>query len=60
MASDIPARRPSPGSSAQTTGPEFVALQQQVRAALTHEPRKEPDPTRRSRRLPCDGCTAHA
>ncbi|MEU9919476.1 hypothetical protein [Streptomyces sp. NPDC051001] len=40
-------------------GPEFAALQQQLRAALTRAPHKEPD-LARCWRLPSDGCTAHA
>ncbi|MEU5894478.1 hypothetical protein ABZ835_48110 [Streptomyces sp. NPDC047461] len=51
---------PEPGIVCPDDGPEFAALQQQVRAALTHEPRKQPVLARLSRRLPCDGCTAHA
>jgi hypothetical protein len=49
---------PEPGIVCRTTA--RPALQQQVWTALTYEPRKEPDLARRSRRLPCDGCTAHA
>ncbi|GAA0680196.1 hypothetical protein GCM10009536_08260 [Streptomyces thermocarboxydus] len=39
-------------------GPEFTALEEQVRAALEDEPRKEPDLALRTRRSPCDGCAA--
>ncbi|MGW5463724.1 hypothetical protein [Streptomyces sp. NPDC003996] len=39
-------------------GPEFTALEEQVRAALEEEPRKEPDLARRTRRSPCDACAA--
>ncbi|MEU8952033.1 phosphoadenosine phosphosulfate reductase [Streptomyces sp. NPDC048489] len=48
---------PDPGVICADDGPDFTALQQQVRAALQVEPRKEPDFARRNRRLPCDGCT---
>ncbi|MGW0314083.1 phosphoadenosine phosphosulfate reductase [Streptomyces flavidovirens] len=49
---------PAPGVVCPDDGPEFAALQVQVRAALKKEPRKEPDLARRDRRTPCDGCAA--
>jgi hypothetical protein len=49
---------PNPGVLCSDDGPEFTALEEQVRAALKMEPRKEPDLARRERRLPCDGCAS--
>ncbi|MFJ3310872.1 phosphoadenosine phosphosulfate reductase [Streptomyces sp. NPDC086549] len=49
---------PHPGIVCPDDGPEFTALQQQVRAALEKDPRKEPDLARRDARVPCDGCAA--
>ncbi|MGW2563413.1 phosphoadenosine phosphosulfate reductase [Streptomyces sp. NPDC001514] len=52
---------PDPGVVCPDDGPEFTALEEQVRAALEKEPRKEPDLARRARRTrrsPCDGCAA--
>ncbi|MGW5657223.1 phosphoadenosine phosphosulfate reductase [Streptomyces humi] len=49
---------PDPGVVCPDDGPEFAALQGQVRAALALEPRKRPDLARRSSRPLCDGCTA--
>ncbi|WP_369253783.1 hypothetical protein [Streptomyces sp. R35] len=52
---------PDPGVVCPDNGPEFIALEEQVRAALQLEPRKEPDlarTARRGRRSPCDGCAA--
>jgi 3'-phosphoadenosine 5'-phosphosulfate sulfotransferase (PAPS reductase)/FAD synthetase len=49
---------PDPGVVCPDDGPEFAALQDQVRAALTMEPRKEPELARDSGRRPmCDGCS---
>ncbi|MGW3135034.1 hypothetical protein [Streptomyces sp. NPDC001139] len=45
---------PDLGAVCPDDGPEFTALEEQVRAALD----KEPDLARRSRRSPCDGCAA--
>ncbi|WP_229848963.1 phosphoadenosine phosphosulfate reductase [Streptomyces melanogenes] len=50
---------PEPGVICRDDGPEFTALQEQVRAALKQRPRKEPQLARRSGRAQCDGCTAH-
>ncbi|GAB2765749.1 phosphoadenosine phosphosulfate reductase [Streptomyces bullii] len=49
---------PDPGVVCSDDGPEFTALEEQVRAAMEEEPRKEPDLARRARRSPCDGCAA--
>ncbi|MGV9529895.1 hypothetical protein ACWDRM_22065 [Streptomyces cellulosae] len=49
---------PDPSVVCSDDGPEFTALEEQVRAALEEEPRKEPDLARRTRRSPCDGCAA--
>lgn len=49
---------PDPGIVCPDDGQEFTALQEQVRAALEKEPRKEPDLARRDGRTPCDGCAA--
>ncbi|MFJ6636766.1 hypothetical protein ACIQMR_36200 [Streptomyces sp. NPDC091376] len=46
---------PDPGVVCPDDGPEFTALQHQVRAALKKEPRKRPDLARRNRRALCDG-----
>jgi len=47
-----------PGVVCPDDGPEFTALQNQVRAALTMEPRKKPELARDSGRRPmCDGCS---
>ncbi|MFJ7041444.1 hypothetical protein PS783_37090 (plasmid) [Streptomyces enissocaesilis] len=48
---------PDPGVVCPDDGPEFSALQDQVRQALTHEPRKKPELARRSGRALCNGCT---
>ncbi|WSB89054.1 hypothetical protein OG805_33865 [Streptomyces cellulosae] len=45
---------PDPGVVCSDDGPEFIAFEEQVRAALEEEPRKEPDLARRTRRSPCD------
>ncbi|MFG3065464.1 hypothetical protein ACGFYM_44150 [Streptomyces sp. NPDC048231] len=50
---------PSPGVICPDDGPEFTALEEQVRAALQRKPRKEPDLARRDRRVLCEGCAAH-
>ncbi|WP_233415873.1 phosphoadenosine phosphosulfate reductase [Streptomyces sp. N35] len=48
---------PAPGVVCADDGPEFTALEEQVRAALSYEPRKEPDLARgRGSRPLCDGC----
>lgn len=49
---------PDPGIVCPDDGPEFIALEKQVRAALLIPPRKEPDLARNNRRTLCDGCTA--
>lgn len=49
---------PDPGVVCSDDGPEFTALEEQVRAALEEKPRKKPDLARRTRRSPCDGCAA--
>ncbi|MFJ9909727.1 hypothetical protein ACIRVK_44235 [Streptomyces sp. NPDC101152] len=47
-----------PGVVCPDDGPEFAALENQVRAALKQEPRKKPELARDSGRRPvCDGCT---
>jgi hypothetical protein len=47
-----------PGVVCPNDGPEFTALQLQVRAALTMKPRKEPELAHDSGRRPmCDGCS---
>ncbi|MEU0949846.1 phosphoadenosine phosphosulfate reductase [Streptomyces canus] len=51
---------PDPGVVCPDDGPEFTALEDQVRAALKKEPRKEPELARGSGRALCDGCTAHS
>ncbi|WP_259446188.1 phosphoadenosine phosphosulfate reductase [Streptomyces geysiriensis] len=48
---------PDPGIVCPDDGPEFTALQDQVRQALTHEPRKKPELARRPGRALCNGCT---
>ncbi|MFG2691623.1 hypothetical protein ACGFWG_36610 [Streptomyces sp. NPDC048405] len=50
---------PDPGVVCPDDGPEFTALQEQVRQTLKREPRKKPELARRARRALCDGCTAH-
>ncbi|WP_344076176.1 phosphoadenosine phosphosulfate reductase [Streptomyces crystallinus] len=50
---------PDPGVICPDDGPEFIALEVQIRAALKQKPRKEPRLARRNGRTPCDGCTAH-
>ncbi|MFJ1839971.1 phosphoadenosine phosphosulfate reductase [Streptomyces sp. NPDC088175] len=47
---------PDPGVVCADDGPEFAALQHQVRAALKKAPRKEPELARHGGRAPCDGC----
>ncbi|MFF2386987.1 phosphoadenosine phosphosulfate reductase [Streptomyces sp. NPDC058108] len=49
---------PDPGIICPDDGPDFTALQQQVRAALEVEPRKTPDLARNSGRALCNGCTS--
>ncbi|MEV5400791.1 hypothetical protein [Streptomyces sp. NPDC057413] len=49
---------PDPGVVCSDDGPEFTVLEEQVRASLEEEPRKEPDLALRTRRSPCDGCAA--
>ncbi|WP_202919855.1 hypothetical protein [Streptomyces adustus] len=49
---------PDPGVVCPDDGPEFTALEEQVRAALEEKPRKKPDLARRTRRSPCDGYAA--
>ncbi|MFD7283480.1 hypothetical protein ACFV80_42460 [Streptomyces sp. NPDC059862] len=51
--------RRDPGVVCADDGPEFIALQEQVRAALRKTPRKDPELARRGGRALCDGCTAH-
>ncbi|NUK21659.1 phosphoadenosine phosphosulfate reductase [Streptomyces lunaelactis] len=51
---------PDPGVVCPDDGPEFTALQKQVRQTLRKEPRKEPELARRGGRALCDGCTAHS
>ncbi|MFE5688166.1 hypothetical protein [Streptomyces sp. NPDC056512] len=47
-----------PGVVCPDDGPQFTALQSQVRAALTMKPRKEPELAHGSGRRPmCDGCS---
>ncbi|MFF1517068.1 phosphoadenosine phosphosulfate reductase [Streptomyces sp. NPDC058305] len=50
---------PDPGVVCPDEGPEFTALQAQVRAALKLEPRKEPDLARKRGRVLCGDCAAH-
>ncbi|WP_186356836.1 hypothetical protein [Streptomyces sp. SLBN-118] len=47
---------PDPGIVCPDDGPEFTALENQARAALQEEPRKEPKLARGSGRAMCDGC----
>ncbi|MFD9464261.1 phosphoadenosine phosphosulfate reductase [Streptomyces sp. NPDC060027] len=49
---------PDPGIICLDDGPEFTALQIQVRAALQLEPRKLPDLARDRGRALCNGCAA--
>ncbi|MFE3268901.1 phosphoadenosine phosphosulfate reductase [Streptomyces sp. NPDC059215] len=49
---------PDPGVICPDDGPDFTALQQQVRTALEVEPRKTPDLARDSGRALCNGCTS--
>ncbi|MET7889004.1 hypothetical protein ABZU45_28045 [Streptomyces avermitilis] len=49
---------PDPGVVCADDGPDFAALQAQVRGALKLEPRKEPDLARKRRRRLCNGCAA--
>ncbi|MFF9171843.1 MULTISPECIES: phosphoadenosine phosphosulfate reductase [unclassified Streptomyces] len=49
---------PDPGVVCPDDGPEFRALEEQVRAALRKKPRKEPELARRARRSLCAGCAA--
>ncbi len=49
---------PDPGIVCPDDGPDFTALQTQVRQALRREPRKKPELARRAGRALCDGCTA--
>ncbi|MEU9395784.1 phosphoadenosine phosphosulfate reductase [Streptomyces sp. NPDC048324] len=51
---------PDPGVVCPDDGPEFTALNKQVRAALKKKPRKEPELARRAGRALCDGCTVHS
>ncbi|MFE9769774.1 phosphoadenosine phosphosulfate reductase [Streptomyces sp. NPDC005808] len=51
---------PDPGVVCPDDGPEFAALQVQVRAALQLEPRKLPDLARDSGRALCNGCAAQS
>lgn len=51
---------PDPGVVCADDGPEFTALQEQVRQTLTKDPRKEPEMARHNGRALCDGCTAHS
>ncbi|MCX4596799.1 hypothetical protein OG819_46350 [Streptomyces sp. NBC_01549] len=51
---------PDPGVVCTDDGPEFTALQEQVRQALKKNPRKEPELARRGGRELCDGCTPHS
>ncbi|MGW6893709.1 hypothetical protein [Streptomyces chartreusis] len=52
---------PDPGVVCPDDGPEFTALESQVRSALMVKPRKEPELARDSGPRPmCDGCTAHS
>ncbi|MEU6511025.1 hypothetical protein [Streptomyces sp. NPDC046942] len=48
---------PDPGVVCLDDGPEFTALEDQVRAALRNKPRKEPNLARGSGRPMCDGCS---
>ncbi|MGW2651841.1 phosphoadenosine phosphosulfate reductase [Streptomyces sp. NPDC001393] len=48
---------PDPGVVCADDGPEFTALEEQVRAALKKEPRKQPELARRGGRALCDGCS---
>ncbi|GGV52450.1 phosphoadenosine phosphosulfate reductase [Streptomyces spectabilis] len=48
---------PDPGVVCPDDGPEFTALEDQVRAALQQEPRKEPKLARGADRALCDGCS---
>ncbi|WP_205523211.1 hypothetical protein [Streptomyces sp. RLB3-17] len=50
---------PDPGVVCPDDGPDFTALQEQVRERLKKDPRKEPEMARRSGRALCDGCTDH-
>ncbi|QCX82234.1 hypothetical protein C9F11_43270 (plasmid) [Streptomyces sp. YIM 121038] len=47
---------PDPGVVCQDDGPEFTALEAQVRAALRQEPRRDPLLARSGGRAICDGC----
>ncbi|MGW7667492.1 hypothetical protein ACWGJX_10150 [Streptomyces sp. NPDC054775] len=49
---------PSPGVVCPDDGPEFTALEEQVRAALQRKPRKEPDLACHDRGVLCEGCAA--
>jgi hypothetical protein len=51
---------PDPGIVCPDDGPDFTALQQQVRAALKNDPRKAPDLARTSGRALCDGCAGRS
>ncbi|MET8291490.1 phosphoadenosine phosphosulfate reductase [Streptomyces sp. NPDC005132] len=50
---------PDPGIICPDDGPDFTALQDQVRAALKVEPRKLPDLARDGGRALCSGCAVH-
>jgi hypothetical protein len=50
---------PDPGVVCPDDGPEFAALQEQVRETLKKDPRKEPEMARHSGRALCDGCSDH-
>jgi hypothetical protein len=49
---------PDPGVVCADDGPDFAALQAQVRGALKLEPRKEPDLARKRGRALCNNCAA--
>ncbi|MEU3901639.1 hypothetical protein [Streptomyces sp. NPDC045251] len=57
MSSIVCPLRSGSKSDSLDDGPEFTALQDQVRQALTHEPRKKPELARRPGRALCNGCT---
>ena len=46
----------APGVICPDDGPEFTAVEVQVRAALREKPRKEPELARGGGRPMCDGC----
>ncbi|MEU4507376.1 phosphoadenosine phosphosulfate reductase [Streptomyces sp. NPDC024089] len=51
---------PDPGVVCADDGPEFNALQQQVRTALKGEPRKRPELALRGVSAPCSGCAVRS